>query len=445
MRSPEWRPSTRRVLPSGASGRGYAPSRCSALGGSRVARQIRSARRGVGARVRDAACWPQPGGNPGHTNHNGLEDRLTIDVVGSLEEAWQAPLQLGPVWGASVMGVEVGADGTPGSAHAAVVARDAATGVVRWATDVIDPSAPLEATRAFATDPVVVGRQLWTSVELRDDTWCASSSWRLDRDSGAVRARSYGRPPSGLVAYGDLVYAQLPQACIAGPMASAVLDAATAAPVWTPPAYIVFGGVYDAGRLMISGGSTISSFDGAGCGASSCSPQWTVAIGDRAASEATVDGVLVARVTPADTTSLVALDTADGSTLWTTVLPPGEPVVDVAVAAGTVYVTHGSTLAAYDLTGCGAPACAPQWSAALGAPASAGPVSAAGVVYVGEADGTVQAFDAAGCGATACAEVAHVAVDGRVTTLIVDGGRLFVESGAASDPTTTAFAPDPAA
>ena len=90
----------------------------------------------------------------------------------------------------------------------------------------------------------------------------------------------------------------------------------------------------------------------------------------------------------------------------------------------------------------GGPApCAPEWTGTLPAQVSGNPVSAAGVVYVPTADGSITAFPSAGCASTPCTPLASLSVAGRPERLVVSGGLLFVQTAhvAPGRATVTAF------
>jgi hypothetical protein len=93
-------------------------------------------------------------------------------------------------------------------------------------------------------------------------------------------------------------------------------------------------------------------------------------------------------------------------------------------------------LLVFDARGCGAPTCAPLWSASIGT-TTAAPIVAGGVVYVAAAGGVVQAYDVDGCGAATCSPLASLSVTGEVESMSLSNGRLFV----LTDTHLTAFAP----
>src|SRR5262249_49757705 len=104
----------------------------------------------------------------------------------------------------------------------------------------------------------------------------------------------------------------------------------------------------------------------AGCGASTCSPQWTASSG---------------------------IDFFGGSP---------------AVANGRVYIGLESGVGVYSASGCGQPTCQALWQLfGSGAQASieSSPPVANGVVYAGRNTGQVLAWKAGPCGSTLCDEI----------------------------------------
>lgn len=87
--------------------------------------------------------WDQPGGGPGQTFHNPLEERLTLANVASLAPVWTGRGGMSAV----VDGKVVGVSGWP-SATVDVVAHDLATGDVAWSRSLSPAGAPGQATVA---------------------------------------------------------------------------------------------------------------------------------------------------------------------------------------------------------------------------------------------------------------------------------------------------------
>ena len=83
---------------------------------------------------------------------------------------------------------------------------------------------------------------------------------------------------------------------------------------------------------------------------------------------------------------------------------PSPTLVTLMSAPNTPFSTRIPSLArasqtasyAGSLTGCGAAACAPLWSAATGSPVTGGPIVSNGRVYAGLQDGRMVAYGLAG-------------------------------------------------
>jgi hypothetical protein len=115
--------------------------------------------------------------------------------------------------------------------------------------------------------------------------------------------------------------------------------------------------------------------------------------------------------------------------------------VRLAVAGTTVYAAAPSgtnrQLQAYAAAGCGAPTCAPLWTASTPATISTPHhVVAGGVAYLPGGDG-IEAHAAGGCGSATCTANATIPFDSAVTSVVVSGGQLYAVAGG----TLTAFAP----
>jgi len=129
-----------------------------------------------------------------------------------------------------------------------------------------------------------------------------------------------------------------------------VLDRSDGAVRWTAPlpgdvGYMTVAG----GRVHVASGPTLSTFDGAGCGASTCGPQWTAAL-------------------------------------------PGTATANPVSGGGVVYVAaDNGAIVAYDAGGCGAPSCAPLVTLTVPGPPG-GLVVSDGRLFVNRSDQTVTAF-----------------------------------------------------
>ena len=81
------------------------------------------------------------------------------------------------------------------------------------------------------------------------------------------------------------------------------------------------------------------------------------------------------------------------------------------VSGGKVFVASGSTLVAFNASGCGAATCTALWKGSVGAEIETSASAHQGQIYVGggnietNAGSTLAAFAAGGCGHATCAPV----------------------------------------
>jgi outer membrane protein assembly factor BamB len=149
-----------------------------------------------------------------------------------------------------------------------------------------------------------------------------------------------GVPLGGLVADGDRLYT------VGGTDPSRELlglDIATGgAIVWRAPLASLSGMAAFGGILYVSGGTTLSAYDGAGC-VSTCSPLWTATL-------------------------------------------PGQVFSNLAGAGGVVYAaSEDGTVSAFDAAGCGAATCVPVKQVSLGGRPTGRLIVASGHLYAGVA------------------------------------------------------------
>jgi hypothetical protein len=345
-----------------------------------------------------SGCWLQPGYDAAHTRNNTFESSLTAAEVPLVHQAWSVDL-LGRAGEPLVRGnrVYVAAAGFEENvARAKVQAFGTADGSLAW-------------TRNFngaGSDPFVwplsfAGDQLWTGYFLLDASGprpngALAAPVRLDPADGTVV--DPGTTRAGVtapVAEGGRV-AQV-WINVSPPVRQLVVrDAATLATSWTATldgAYEFLPGPAPSlsdGQIVVGDGTKLYAFPAAGCGASTCTPSWSVDLGAPPTAVVAPPGSPSVFVTRG--TDLLAIDRATGATSWTAaqaVAPAG-----MAVTPDRVYVAVDRALATYATAGCGAAQCAPDYSFTLRSAASSAPVIAAGVVYVGEL-GLIQAFDTA--------------------------------------------------
>ena len=105
-------------------------------------------------------------------------------------------------------------------------------------------------------------------------------------------------------------------------------------------------------------------------------------------------------------------------------------VVPVAVTDTTLFVSSDDGhLYAFNANGCGAQTCQPTWSASIPSGPHA-PSVAGSIVFVGATDGTLSAYNAAGCGSTTCNALWSRNVGATIRTgPVISDGRVFVADG----------------
>jgi outer membrane protein assembly factor BamB len=104
----------------------------------------------------------------------------------------------------------------------------------------------------------------------------------------------------------------------------------------------------------------------------------------------------------------------------------------MAIADGVLYASSTGFLYAFDANGCGRSECGFLWLGILDgtiAGTSASPIVAAGLVYFTQNNGTIGAFDAKGCGDVVCTQVWSTNTqpfDALLDTPVLVNGRLYV-------------------
>ncbi len=149
------------------------------------------------------------------------------------------------------------------------------------------------------------------------------------------------------------------------------------------------------------------AFKAAGCGAATCQPQWTVAIGSNSNDDQSPPTVAGGVIYAASGSTLDAFSASTHALMWSA--PGVSDQWAPAVANGVVYIGGGGSpggIAAFSAngtTGCsGTPVvCQPLWAGNAGSTAITAPAVVKGVVYVG-ANTHLDAFSTAGCGAATC-------------------------------------------
>lgn len=390
-----------------------------------------------------AGCWGQWGANAARHNANPLESALTASNVATLSQRWSTPETVTAVWGDTAYAV------IDGELEALAVK----TGATEWSSPL--PGTEPRGSFSVAAGPFVTGDAYDEVAVLyahfytdgNGEFAVEHAGMRWDRDTGAL-AGVLSTPPApgpdnidavageGVAAYET--FARELQ------VVSTTADT-PAEPGGLPTSKRLWGAVnsrygvasvIDGGRLVDAGLQTLQSYPVAGCGRTTCLPTWTANLGSFVTAVTGADGHVFALTSDAKLTSF---DAADGTVEWRATLPAHG--VSLAVADGLLYASGGSSVQAFQLGGCGLPACPPKWTADLPAAASANLVVAGGVLYAGAEDATVTAFPAAGCGHPGpCPPLATVPVAAQPNSMIVAAGHLFVASGFPSS-TTQVFGP----
>jgi outer membrane protein assembly factor BamB len=387
-----------------------------------------------------ALDWPQFRFDDAHTGHNPLEQRIGVDNVARLTQAWAAQLGMLVFESSPVV---VGGVAYIGSIDGRL-----------WAYDAKGCGADLCTQPLWQSSYLA---QIVDSPTIKDGIVYVGSQTSYDSNNGRLNAFSaagcgkavceplwqgragkesilYSSPTvaDGVVyvgAYDGRLYAFAAQGC----------GAKMCDPLWTGKARgtiestpLVAGGmVYvgaDDGRFY--------AFDAAGCGAARCDPLWTGPLPGPAfgSSPALADGVIY--IGAAHGLAAFAAGGCGASScepLWKAVdknlFFGGSP----AVANGRVYIALENELAVYDAAGCGQPKCQPLWLG-FGAGAQAiiesSPTVANGVVYVGRNTGQVLAWKADGCGAGWCDAIWSASVPESIvnSSPTVVNGRLYIGS-----------------
>lgn len=391
-----------------------------------------------------SGCWLQVGFDAGHTRHNTGETALTSANVGSLTPVWAHDLLAKAaepiVRGGRVYVVTGGVEGI--EARTDVRAYGTVDGQEVW------NKVSRGAGEPFIWEPSFVGEELWTGYFMVDTSLpfpvgTFAAPLRLDpADGSVIEASTDALGVTAPVEAGDHVVQAWVN--ISAPLRQLVVrDRATLATAWSAELGGLAGGVPGPapavvdGQVFLGDGVTLYGFPLAGCGAATCAPTWTLDLGARPTAVVAAPGGSSVFVTRGS--DLLAVDRATGTVTWTA--PLGAAAPGLALADDSIYVATGGALDVFPAAGCGAATCAPTASGTLDANATAAPVVAGGVVYVGMA-GAVQGFDTA---QGPLAPLVTLPVAGAPSSLVVDGGRLFVVTapGGTSPSRLVAFAPTP--
>lgn len=396
------------------------------------------------------ACdvWEQLGHGPGNGRFNPGEAAITPATAGSLSEAWSVHVDGSfsePILSGGRVYTTVVSAGT-----ASVRAYRADTGALVWSRAVPAPANPGE------PGPVAMaGGDLWVSYAGRGASICSALLTRLDPVTGdLVATETTGPAVLGPVVSEGTTVAYVTRGCTAtGSQPQLVVrDTGTPAASWSHGFDLPIGGVpsppsLGQGRIVVTAEDTVHAFDADGCGAATCAPVWTAALGLDDAPVRTdgrpvvgPDGtVYVGGEIPTMETLVQALDGATGALRWRTDLHegPGVSWQSLALAHDRLYVADhryaggsGGAVEVFAAAGCGEPVCAPVWSAAVDGPPVAGLTVGGDVLHLGVFDWTDSrfvAFDARGCGAAVCPALGNVGFgDEQPLRAAVAGGRVAV-------------------
>lgn len=371
-----------------------------------------------------SGCWLQPEFDAGRTNANPYERALNPTSVSRLAVSWARDVQPG----GRVTGIASAGNSAYVTADQGRVARlDARTGAPVWSR-VVDPD--------VAPTPPPTSQPILFSGRLRVSWSCCRSgvagSFWLDPADGAESSAPVG-------GHGGWAQPAIARGSVAG---------------WAdPPPFfrtLTWGDLSitataDQGRsggvhYAIVGDSVYWSYGtqavrfGAACRAGSpspmpgvsCAPDWATDLG---ATPAAVASVGRGAVMWADHSGgVTVLDAATGTVRWrATVGAPG--TASPVVAGGMVVVNTADGLAGLAAAGCGAATCSPVWRAT--APGITGLAGGGGLAFATTSSGDVAAYRVDGCGAATCRPVAVVDLGTTPTrNPIVDGGRVLVGNDA---------------
>jgi outer membrane protein assembly factor BamB len=382
-----------------------------------------------------AGCWwQQPDFGPAHQRWNPFERTLTAETVAAAQVQWTVVVD-----GPSDM-FEPITDGE--SVYVtlqlnladAVRAYDMDTGTQVWNRNLPSSGAPTTVRAvpvAFSGDELVVSQLARFPTTVAD---CVDQN-RLDPETGAVLGVARTEFATSPLVTAASIRAQTTSGrCMANTSRGRLrVDDATSGATWTadlgPETFAAPAVSLAEDLLYVNDHGVVRAYTASGCGSPSCSPLWSVAVPGFVGPVLVADGMVfafenVADVAPAPPDpglhhgAVIALDARTGAEVWrSTYGVPADgtsgQVYGIAASGDTLYVSATSTyvpgphegqLDAYSLGGCGSPACAPAWSAALDVPwpsAPSGrlpyvsPVVAGDVVYAVDAAGVV-AFDTGG-------------------------------------------------
>ena len=389
-----------------------------------------------------AGCWYQPGQGPDRTGYNPFETVISAANVADLTEQWTAPTDEVGVGDPVVSNAGVHVNAGNGSYYG----FDPATGTRLWKRDL----AP-EGSFLFGSQPFADAGTLLVSYGRGN----LGGSYTVERLDGATGASLGIVDTFGVVngQRGSLMVQHRVGFGSGGPVATSlkVSDSADPAVGWSGIVYpstnmsapaVTLGeaGVYQAGIGFVSTADPFTFGNGvrawALSGVATCGspgircPKWATPLDGSGTIPVLNDAESVLYTATAAGTAY-AVSTADGSILWSA--PLGAPASAIpALADGVLYVpTADGRLVALDGDGCGAVTCSPLWSATVGAGTTGSisdqPAVAGGVVFTGWGDGSVHAFAAAGCGSATCSPLWSASTGSAISGApAVSNGQLYV-------------------
>lgn len=367
-------------------------------------------------------CWWQSGHDAGRSYWNDFDTTITPDNVDELERLWETA----GVGGYTQVGASDGGQIYVTNGNQ-VTAIGAATGDVRWSTDL--PAAlgfsPGSGFAITGTPVVVAGKPTVPySYAIGVSRFDVAT---LDPATGTTPAAGQGAPGGHAAqpAVVDDVLIRAGWGWLGQPGASTLV--AQIGWTFSPTLFMTNGGPRP-GEFAIAGDTVLWSLGTAAKGFSPtcpplgspfpagwCSPDWSTELGGTPTAVAKV-GTGQAVYTD-DTGTVTLLDVATGAVAWTAELGT---VSRPTVVGDTIFVSSNGQLAAFPAAGCGAATCTPDWTADGQA------AIAAGDVVYSSSDGAIVAYDADGCDAPTCEPLATFIIPGILLfPQIVDDGRLF--------------------
>jgi outer membrane protein assembly factor BamB len=352
-----------------------------------------------------AGCWRQPGFNSLRQGWNPYEGQLTAANVHTLDEAWTAEVDDGPVRSDPVIS---GADLVHVSDDQAVYGLTPAAGERSWRTDVV-PDQPA----GMRAGPVSAGETTlqvpWGGVPDNGgtDVLDTATGTLVDHDfSIGVRSLTLRDPwrVSGYSGFGEGTIAGAGFR-VDGPHSFAVLFGFEVGPELPPPTAAAIS-TDDRLFVGIESSESFGSDRLAGWDLESECELWTPPEQCQPDVSTQLDGVPTEPVVAeggtvyvaTDAGTVYAVDAATGTVQWTADV--GAPVTQrpALTTRGLFVATDAGELVVLNASRCEVPVCEPAWSTSLAGSPVAAPAVAGGVVYVASTGGTIEAIPESGSG-----------------------------------------------